>query len=359
MAWSDGYLRTILNGSKDAIQQTKHAMDSNGTTIQTGAPLDLTVDYAFCQLCPRQCGCDRTRQETGVCGESDGCRVASICPHFGEEPPISGTRGSGTVFLTGCACHCFFCQNHQISRGDVGEEIAPLELVKRLQSLASRGVHNLNFVTPNHFLPHLEWVCAELRRRGVTLPFVHNGSGYMTQTAAARSTRVFEIFLPDFKFGAPDLAAEIIGDPRYPRLAMAALKQMVRDRGFLRPWDPPGDQPATEGVLVRHLVLPGHVDNSLAVLDMLYREFGPALPLSLMSQYRPMPGCESRGNFARPLHFDEYEQVRMTVEALGFDHVFLQEMTDEQGYVPDFKNADNPFPGNSAPQTPKTPNHNP
>ncbi len=303
-------------------------------------------EYRECRLCPRHCGCDRTRGQTGVCGETDQCRVASFCAHFGEEPPISGTCGSGTIFLTGCSCRCFFCQNYQISRGRIGEATPPASLVSQLESLVGRGVHNLNFVTPDHFLPHVEQACAELRQRGYALPFVHNGSGYMNKQTAKRCANTFEIFLPDFKFSDPKLASECIGDERYPRLALESLREMVAARGFLRPWDPSGKTPAAEGVLVRHLVLPGEVENSLAALDTLYREFGPDLPLSIMSQFRPMPDCRRLGQLERPLHAEEYEQVCLSVQALGFSRVFLQEMTAEEGYLPDFRNSTNPFPAN-------------
>lgn len=309
-------------------------------------PARLLEGYRECRLCPRSCGCDRTEGETGVCGETEQCRVASVCAHFGEEPPISGTCGSGTIFLAGCSCRCFFCQNHQISRGVIGERVSTASLRSQLEDLAARGVHNLNFVTPDHFLPHIEHVCAELRRRGLTLPFVHNGSGYMKKETAERCSSTFEIFLPDFKFSDPKLAGQCIGDERYPQLALESLREMVAARGFLRPWDPSGETPAAEGVLVRHLVMPGQVENSLATLDTLYREFGPELPLSIMSQFRPMPECRRLGCLDRPLHADEYEQVCLSVQALGFTHVFLQEMTAEEGYLPDFRNSSNPFPAN-------------
>lgn len=306
----------------------------------------MQSEYRECRLCPRRCGCDRTQGQTGICGETDQCRIASVCAHFGEEPPISGTRGSGTIFFTGCSCRCFFCQNHQISRGMIGEPTPTEVLIAQLEALADRGVHNLNFVTPDHFLPHVEHVCMELRQRGYTLPFVHNGSGYMSREIAERCTNTFDIFLPDFKFSDPKLANECIGDEHYPRLALESLRELVAARGTLRPWDPSGETPACEGVLVRHLVLPGQVENSLATLDTLYREFGPDLPLSIMSQFRPMPDCHHLGKFERPLHADEYEQVCLSVQALGFNHVFLQEMTAEEGYLPDFRNSANPFPAN-------------
>lgn len=304
--------------------------------------------YRSCTLCPRECGVNRTDGRAGACGETAECRVASACPHFGEEPVISGRRGSGTVFFTGCACRCFFCQNHQISHGGLGESADIERWANRLERLVERGVHNLNFVTPDHFLPHVERIAALLRQRGVAVPFVYNGSGYVHPETVPQIVELFDVFLPDFKFFDPDLAEECIGDRRYPELALEGLRQMVYAAGFLTPWRTDGAETARCGVLVRHLVLPDAVENSVELLHCLYREFGPGLPLSVMSQFRPMPECVLRDRLARPLHRDEYETVCYTLEALGFEHVFLQDLNDDEGFVPDFRQARDPFPGNPA-----------
>lgn len=304
--------------------------------------------YRHCTLCPRHCGADRLAGRTGFCGETAVCRVASIGPHFGEEPCFSGSRGSGTVFFTGCSCGCFFCQNHQISHEHLGDEYTPERLFEALLELAGKGVHNLNFVTPDHFQPHVLEVARRLREAGVEIPFLYNCSGYMPRERVPVMAERMDIFLPDFKFADPLLAQRCLGDPRYPELAVAAIAEMISCVGLLKPWDETGERSARRGVLVRHLVLPGEVENSLRVLATLHHRFGPELPLSVMSQYRPTPRCANRGEFARTLHADEYRRVCDQVEELGFYRVFIQPEFGDEDFLPDFA-RDQPFAGNPDP----------
>ncbi len=301
--------------------------------------------YRNCRLCPRDCGVDRTAGLRGYCGETAVCRMASAVAHFGEEPSFTGEKGSGTLFFTGCSSHCFFCQNVQISAGGVGRDASPEDLVEAALGLVEKGVHNLNFVSPDHFWPHLEWLCGELRGRGVTMPFLFNTSGYQKAELVPAYARSIDIFLPDFKFADPGLAKLCMRDARYPELALAAIREMVKAKGFLEPWDPEGRKTARRGVLVRHLVLPGCVENSLAALRLLHREFGPDLPLSVMSQFKPMPGCREHGLLERAVSQDEYEQVTERVEDLGFEHVFIQPVSENDDFLPDFT-EDEPFEGN-------------
>ncbi len=309
--------------------------------------LDLSA-YRECRLCPRNCGVDRTAGRKGVCGETAVCRIAHAGPHFGEEPSFSGTRGSGTIFFSGCSSHCFFCQNRQISGENSGREYPPDELPALAEEVLAQAVHNLNFVTPDHFWPHAAALCRELRLRGVEVPFLYNCSGYQLPALIPAVAELMDIFLPDFKFADAELARRCMGAADYPDIAFAALKRMVTEKGFLYPWDPSGRRTAARGVLVRHLVLPGQVENSLAVLDRLHREFGSDLPLSVMSQYRPMPACEGRGEFARGVTREEYERVCDRVGELGFWRVYMQELTPETAFLPDFRRPE-PFAGNRKP----------
>lgn len=302
-------------------------------------------DYGECRLCPRDCGAARAAGRPGVCGETAALRIASIGPHFGEEPCFTGTHGSGTIFFSGCPSRCFFCQNHQISTGRLGEELDDDALFARALELAERGVHNINFVTPDHFWPHVERLCARLREAGVAVPFLFNGSGYHRPEMVARYAGPIDIFLPDFKFADGDLARLCMGDARYPELALAALRAMVEARGFLDPWDPTGATTARRGVLVRHLVMPGETENSLEVLRLLRREFGRLLPIAVMSQFKPVPACGERQRFTRGLTADEYDQVRELVDDCGFEHVFVQELREDDAFFPDFK-REQPFAGN-------------
>lgn len=306
---------------------------------------DPDAEFAACRLCPRDCGADRAAGRTGVCGETAVCRLAAAVAHFGEEPPISGSRGSGTFFFTGCPCRCFFCQNEQISSGREGRPVSGDDLHAAALRLVAAGVHNLNFVTPDHVWPRVRDLCRRLREGGVGLPFVFNGSGYHRADRIADYAGHVEIFLPDYKFADPDLAAECMGDRRYPDLALEAIRRMVEARGFLEPFDAEGGAVARSGVLVRHLVLPGETENSLAALRRLRSEFGRLLPLSVMSQFRPMPACAARGRFEAPLPPAEYERVCAEVLELGFEQVFIQPGPADDAFLPDFRNEE-PFEGN-------------
>ena len=306
---------------------------------------DLFRQYDECRLCPRQCGARRSAGQTGFCGETDRLRIAAILPHFGEEPSLAGEKGSGTVFFSGCSCGCFFCQNHQISQERVGREYSQEQFLDALRDLLAKGVHNLNFVTPDHWWPAIADACQTLRGEGVEVPFLWNCSGYALAGRIAEIARVVDVFLPDFKFADGRLAQRCMGDSRYPELALAAIESMVENRGFLRPWDTSGQVTASCGTMVRHLVLPGQVENSIAVLDTLNRRFGPSLPLSLMSQFMPMPACHERGFLTEKLALDDYRRVCDYAVSLGFYRVYTQLGTGDDGFAPDFT-KDNPFPGN-------------
>ncbi len=321
--------------------------------------------YQHCTLCPRDCKVDRTKGPLGFCGESaiceagnikfpracrkqgvPACRVSFIGPHFGEEPSFTGSRGSGTVFFSGCSSQCFFCQNYQISIQHDGRTITPAELLSEVRALLLKNVHNLNFVTPDHFWPHIQSLCHALREEGVEVQKLFNCSGYQKPEMVKEYSEFMDIFLPDFKFAEPELAKICMGDARYPEIALKAIHEMVKLKGFLEPWDVLGAETARRGVLVRHLVLPGYVENSLKVLRILHREFGSGLPLSIMSQFRPVPGCFQRDKLQRALSSGEYEQVLELVEKLGFEKVYTQELKEETAFLPDFKDPEDPFPGN-------------
>lgn len=309
--------------------------------------------FENCRLCPRLCGADRAHGKTGVCGETDALRIAYSGLHRGEEPPISSRRGSGAFFFTGCPCHCCHCQNWQISSlpasPDAGgvrfRVLSPEEFLAAARSLVSRGATNLNFVTPEHVWPHVSRLLSALRAEGVSLPAVWNSSGYVRAELVEEYAKQIDIFLPDCKFDSPELARRVMRDADYPALALAAIERMVAAKGFLRPFDETGRTPAKEGVMVRHLVLPGHAADSIAVLTRLHAHFGPGLPLSVMSQYTPVPATEGMPPFDRRLAREEYDCVLDTVERLGFEHVFIQPMEDESArdpFLPDFR-EDNPF----------------
>ena len=270
------------------------------------------------------------------------CRIGAACVHRGEEPSFGGTHGSGTIFFSGCSCRCFFCQNRQISRCGTGRQVTPAELHAAALRLIESGVHNLNFVTADHFWPHVRDLCRRLRHEGHTLPFLYNCSGYQCCDLVDEVSELMDIFVPDLKFMSPDLARECMGDPRYPELALAALRLMVERRGFLDVWDPSGQRVARQGVLVRHLVLPGEVENSLSTLRVLRSEFGRLLPLSLMSQFQPTVACSENARFMRAVTAEEYQRVCGLAEELGFVTVYVQPEFGDLDFFPDFE-SEEPF----------------
>jgi len=281
-------------------------------------------DYQECRLCPRDCGVNRLKGEKGVCGESAECRVASSFAHHGEEPFFSGRYGSGTIFFSGCASRCFFCQNADVSLEHHGVLVSAEDLHRMAVHLIQQKVHNLNFVSPDHFWPHVEALCLRLRKEGHQLPFIYNCSGYSCPEMIVRAAKTIDVFMPDFKFADADLSQQCMGDRHYPDLALAALQEMVAARGFLKPWDVEGQDTARHGVLVRHLVLPGHVENSVRVLNLLYENFGEMVPISLMSQFQPTRRCRERGMLTNSVRREEYLKVLDTVRQYGFTQVYAQ-----------------------------------
>ena len=179
--------------------------------------------YQHCTLCPRDCKVDRTKGVLGFCGESEACRVSFVGPHFGEEPSFTGSKGSGTIFFSGCSSQCFFCQNYQISIQHDGRAITPAELLSEVRALLLKNVHNLNFVTPDHFWPHVQSLCYALREEGAQVPRLFNSSGYQKPEMVEEYAQEMDIFLPDFKFAEPELAMMCMGDARYPEIALSLI----------------------------------------------------------------------------------------------------------------------------------------
>ncbi len=214
-----------------------------------------------------------------------------------------------------------------------------------VKELIERKVHNLNFVTPDHFWPHLRELCLGLREQEILIPSVFNCSGYQKPGMVLEYSEFVDMFMPDMKFADGKLAGFCMNDRDYPEIAMEAIRRMVKTKGFLDPWDPTGRHAAKRGVLVRHLVLPGYVENSLKVLDLLYHEFGPGIPLSVMSQFRPVRGCSEKHAMTRSLFPEEYDRVIEHVERLGFEKVYTQVLSERTDYLPDFNDPEDPFPG--------------
>ena len=303
-----------------------------------------------CFLCPRECGVNRREEgekaNAGFCRQDSRLKVAYVGPHFGEEPPLTGTHGSGTVFFTGCSLRCSFCQNFQISRESVGETLELTELLARVEDMITRNhVHNVNFVTPDHFFPHVFELVTLLRSKGHLLPMVFNLSGYQSVNLLRTAKDYVDIYLPDFKYADRTLAKTLSRCRDYPDVALAALSEMIAQKGLLDSFET-GSSLATKGVLVRHLLLPGQVENSIDALTTLFVEFGAELPVSLMSQYVPVTPQEADA-LNRPITEEEFNRVYSHAMDLGFRNLFVQfpETADPESkppFLPDFR-LDKPF----------------
>lgn len=244
-----------------------------------------------CDLCPRKCGVDRTRGETGVCGTGIAARVASYGPHFGEEAPLTGLRGSGTVFFSQCNLHCVFCQNFDISHAGEGAPVSAETLAEIFLSLQRMGCHNLNLVTPTHATPQIVSALARAGEQGFSLPVVYNCGGYERVETLRELDGVVDIYMPDVKFLDPSPAARYCGAPDYPPAVRDAVKEMARQVG---PLVLDGRGIAIRGLLVRHLVMPGDASTTRKVIDFLAEQVGTDTYLNLMDQYRP---CGRAGEF--------------------------------------------------------------
>lgn len=281
-----------------------------------------------CELCPRRCGAERENGSTGVCGAADTMRIARAAPHMWEEPPISGCRGSGTIFFTGCSLGCVFCQNRDISRsGLVGREVSPKELAQIMADLEQQGVHNINFVTGTHFAAQ---IIEALKIHRPAVPVVWNTGGYETAETVELLAPWVDIWLPDYKYGLPSPAKKYSAAPDYPEVAMEALKLMRRHQpeniydhdGMLR-----------RGMIVRHLVLPLNVRSSIAALERIQEEL-PGVPVSLMSQYTPVVSDPRYPELDRPITAREYEKVQRRMEELDLEG-FTQERDSSAGeFIP-------------------------
>lgn len=285
-----------------------------------------------CCLCPRKCGADRTKT-VGFCGESDKVRIARADLHKWEEPCISGSCGAGTVFFSGCSLKCCFCQNYEISAQGKGFEISVEELAQTFLMLQQKGAHNIDLVSPTHFVPQicdaLDMIKGELR-----IPVVYNCGGYeLPETLELLGDRV-SVFLPDLKFFDGELAQRCCLAGDYFENTMAAIEKMVSIAG-----KPQFDENGliTHGVIVRHLVLPNHRHDSIRLVNELAQRFKPSqLLISLMSQYVPLHKALEHSDLSRRTSTFEYNSVLKEIEKVGFDGYFQQRSSAEKEYIPTF-----------------------
>lgn len=298
-------------------------------------PIELTS----CTLCPRACGISRADGERGACGETATIRLARAALHFWEEPCISGTKGSGAVFFTGCQLRCVYCQNQPIAQGAVGREITDSRLVEIFYELEAQGANNINLVTPDHFIPQIAKAIRQAKQQGFSLPFVYNTSSYVTVEALRELEGLIDIYLPDLKYLDAAHAKEYSGAQDYPDVARAALQEMYRQVGAVRFGEMPGEEEPMlcGGMVVRHLLLPGALADAKRIVAYLYDTYGDDIYISLMSQYTPGKAVEQHPVLHRRVRRKDYDALVDEAIRLGVENAFIQEgSAADESFIPAF-----------------------
>ena len=278
--------------------------------------------YENCLLCPRKCGINRRTGQTGVCGVSSEIKVARAALHYWEEPCISGKRGSGAVFFSGCSLHCVFCQNREISDGKEGKLISKERLSDIFMELAGKGANNINLVTPGQYIPDIVWAVNDAKSRGMKLPIIYNTSGYENVTELKLLEGIVDVYLPDFKYMDSTLSARYSRAKDYPSVAKQALSEMVRQQPDVVIDDATGL--IQKGVIVRQLLLPGHVNDAKAVLKYLYDTYHDHVYISMMSQFTPI-ALKDYPEINRTVTKREYERLVNYALEIGITNAFIQE----------------------------------
>lgn len=291
--------------------------------------------FSGCRLCPRECGADRTKGELGFCGLSDKIKIARCAPHYWEEPCISGDKGSGAVFFSGCTLGCVYCQNRDISRVGKGFEITAEELADKMLELEKIGCHNINLVTPTQHLPGIIRALDTAKSKGLSVPIVYNCGGYEKPETLRLLENYVDVYLPDFKYITGKYAEKYSAARDYPERAKAAIAEMARQTGPCV-FDDSGI--IKSGVIVRHLVLPGLLFESKKIIDYLYDTYKDDIYISLMSQYTVMPGIgEKYPELDRCLSRAHYDALVGYCADLGVENMYIQlRGAADSAYIPEF-----------------------
>ena len=293
---------------------------------------------AACRLCPWHCGARRLKGEKGRCGAGSSVRVAKALAHFGEEPVITGTGGSGAVFFSHCNLTCCFCQNWQISHEGLGTDMTVEQLAGLMYGLQQQGCHNINLVSSAHFMPWIVQALALAAARGLTLPVVYNSNGYEDVEMLGLLEGIVDIYLPDAKYDDDGCAEKYSKARNYQEVNFAALDEMFRQAGYL---ELDGEGIARKGLIVRHLVLPGGLAGTEAILKKLKHNFGRFLSLSLMGQYRPCYNAADFPELQAQTPPQDYGHAVQLFDELGFENGWAQEHEDlDDSFVPDFRKKD-------------------
>ncbi|MCR5757866.1 MAG: radical SAM protein [Selenomonas sp.] len=291
------------------------------------------LDITNCNLCPRRCGVNRT-QRAGFCGAGDKVRIALVSLHQWEEPCLVGDKGAGTVFFSHCNLRCVYCQNHEISHGGKGQDVSTERLAEIFGEQQARGAATLDLVTPTHYVPQILAALDIARAKGFRLPVVYNSSGYETREVIEALRGYVDIFLPDLKYRDAASAGEYSAAADYFAYASEAIRRMVEITGPVQ-FDGKGQM--KRGVLVRHMLLPGHRHESMAIVKWLWENFGRDIQVSLMNQYTPMYKAADHKKINRRLTTFEYESVVDYALSLGLENAYVQERRSaSKEFVPDF-----------------------
>ena len=298
------------------------------------------TSYIPCTLCPRACHVDRTAGQKGRCYVDAQIRVARAALHMWEEPCLSGRSGSGAVFFSGCALGCIFCQNREIASGKAGLVIPEARLSEIFLELQEKGANNINLVTAGHYVPQVIRALACAKSQGLRIPIVYNSSGYEKAETLRQLEGLIDIYLPDLKYLTPELAAAYSHAPDYPQYAMEAISEMVRQQpqAEFMPEDRTEASPIMRrGVIVRHLLLPGHVREAKKVVGYLHETYGDQIYISMMNQYTPMSEKFADPNLNRRVTKREYERLLDYAAEIGVENGFYQEgATADESFIPEF-----------------------
>ena len=304
------------------------------------APLAELKD---CAICPRECHADRESSKLGYCQSSTGYSVSSVFAHKGEEPVLSGENGICNIFFTRCNMQCVYCQNYQISRNHDPKTKNLIELndlIGQIETLLDQGAHGVGFVSPSHFVPQMKVIINVLRARGRNPVFVYNSNGYDRVETLQSLEGMIDVYLPDLKYADNDLARQLSDTPKYVESSQAALREMYRQVGDRLSLNHEGL--AVSGLIVRHLVLPGQIENSKRLLGFIANELSSSVWVSLMAQYYPTEHVRDMPSMNRTLTKAEYDQVLDEFDRLGFANGFVQELESANNYLPDF-DSQRPF----------------
>ena len=275
-----------------------------------------------CRVCPRHCGVNRMKNEIGTCGMGFLTEVSSDNLHFGEEPPISGTRGSGTIFFAGCSLRCTFCQNYPISQMRHGKMTSIPGLADMMIRLQDHGAHNINLVTPSHFAPQIMGALLIAYRRGLEIPLVYNCGGYESLDMLRLWDGIIDVYMPDMKYSDPRFAETCSAAPDYPEVNRKAVQEMARQVGILAL---DGEGIAVRGLLIRHLVLPQNISGTEDILRFIAESISPETHISLMSQYFPAHRAHAAPPMDRKITRSEYEAAKRRLEQFGLEHGWIQD----------------------------------